>query len=54
MSVGKPKVKWESGVWKDAKVLLQIWGKKTEENTARKRGEGSWKKKEYLFIISHR
>jgi hypothetical protein len=37
--VGQPKGKWENGVWKDAKDLLQIWRKKIEENMARKLGE---------------
>jgi len=37
--VGKPKGKWENGVWKDVKDLLQIRRKKIEETMARKQGE---------------
>jgi hypothetical protein len=38
-SVGKPKGKWENGVWMDTIVLLQIRRKKIEENMARKQDE---------------
>jgi len=38
-SVGKPKGKWENGVWKDVKGLLKIRRKKIEETMERKLGE---------------
>ena len=41
--MGKPKGKWENGVWKDAKGLLQIRRKKIEETMAQKRGKAPYK-----------